>query len=169
MEKTQNLLFITYKIKQKEYELEVRCCGCREIIFPDYKIPTYIKGMIEFDGNYIPVIDPKMYFENRSSELTNLTCIIVIEHFYEYQNRQTGIIIEDIEEVQNLAAGSYRSQRPNVSTVNIRFILKVLKKVNKEKLLNDTHFSIDTREVQKQANADYIAFREIVTKNLALA
>jgi chemotaxis signal transduction protein len=169
MEQTQNLLFITYKLKQKEYELEVRCCGCREIIFPDYKVPTYIKGMIEFEGSYIPVIDPKMYFEDRSSGLTNLTCIIVVEHFYEYKNRQTGIIIEDIEEVQNLAAGSYRIQPPKASTVNMRFILKVLKKVNEVKLLNDTHFSIDTREVQKQEYADYITFREIITKKVALA
>jgi chemotaxis signal transduction protein len=166
MEQIQNHLFITYQLKHSERELEVSYYGCREMVIPDYKRPTYIRGMIEFEGNYIPVIDPNIYYRSQPTRFTNLACILVIEHVYECRNHQTGIIVEDIEEIMNLAAGGYKAMALKSSTFNMRFVLGVLKKSNADMLLSDTHTSINLREQQKQADADFIAFREIVERRL---
>jgi chemotaxis signal transduction protein len=166
MELTQNHLFIIYQLKRNGQEQDVSYYGCREIVIPDYKTSTYIRGMIEFEGNYIPVIDPNIYYQGQPSQLTNLACILVIEHIYECRSQRTGIIMGDIEEIINLVAGSYKTSIMKPSTFNMRFVLKILKKADADSLLSDTHTSINLRERQKQANADFIAFREIVGKGL---
>lgn len=51
----------------------------------------------------------------------------------------------------------------------MRFVLKMLKKADADKLLSDTHISINFQEQQKQAKADFNAFREIVTRGLVNA
>jgi chemotaxis signal transduction protein len=166
MEQAQDLLFMTYQLKHNEHELDVSYYGCREIVIPEYKRPSYIRGMIEFEGNYIPVIDPNIYYRNQPTQLTNLACILVIEHVYECRNHQTGIILEDIKEIMNLATGSYKTMPLKTLPFNMRFVLKVLKKAVVDKLLSDTHMSINLRVQQKQANEDYAAFREIVGRQL---
>jgi hypothetical protein len=66
----------------------------------------------------------------------------------------------------NLATGSYKTMPLKTLPFNMRFVLKVLKKAVVDKLLSDTHMSINLRVQQKQANEDYAAFREIVGRQL---
>jgi chemotaxis signal transduction protein len=169
MKQAQDLLFMTYQLKHNEHELDVSYYGCREIVIPEYKRPSYIRGMIEFEGNYIPVIDPNIYYRNQPTHLTNLACILVIEHVHECRNHQTGIILEDIKEIMNLVTGNYNNKALKTLPFNIRFILKVLKRADVYELLSDTHMSINLREQQKQANADFITFSEIVERELVHA
>ena len=130
--------------------------GCRELVIPGYKRLSYIMGMIRFEENYIPVIDPNIYYRSQPTQLTNLACILVIEHIHECQNHQTGIILEDIKEIMNLATGNYKNMALKTSPFNIRFILKLLKRADTYKLLSDTHISINLHEQQKQANVEMI-------------
>jgi len=88
MEQTQDLLFMTYQLKHNEHELDVSYYGCREIVIPDYKRPSYIRGMIEVEGKYIPVIDPNIYYLSQPTQLTNLACILVLEHVCECRSHQ---------------------------------------------------------------------------------
>ena len=103
MKLTQNPLFITYHLKRETSEPEVTCKGCREIMCLDYDVPSYIKGIIKFDKDFISVVDPNIYFRNQQSSLNNLTCILVVDHIFEYRECRTGIIIEDIDEIMNLS------------------------------------------------------------------
>lgn len=169
MEQAQDLLFMTYHLKHNEHELDVSYYGCRELVIPDYKRPSYIRGMIEFAANYIPVIDPNIYYRSQPTHLTNLACILVIEHVHECRNHQTGIILEDIKEIMNLATGGYKNMALKTLPFNVRFILKVLKRANVYELLSDTHMSINLHKQQKQANADFISFSEIVERELVHA
>jgi len=169
MEQPLDLLFMTYQLKHNEHEIDASYYGCREIVIPDYKKPSYIRGMIEFEGNYIPVIDPNIYYRSQPTQLTNLACILVIKHVHECRNHQTGIILEDIKEIMNLVTSNFRNMVLKTLPFNLRFVLKVLKRSNAYKLLSDTHMSISLCEQQKQANADFIAFSEIVERDLVNA
>ena len=93
MEQLQNILFITFSLKKQNKEYEVNCRGCREIIIPDYKKPVHIKGFIELDGKHIPVVDPGIHFRGEPTELTDSTCIIVVENSFEYRMLLTGILV----------------------------------------------------------------------------
>ncbi len=163
MEKIQNLLFIVYLLRQREHQLDVCYYGCREILIPDHKTPTHIRGIIEFDGTFVPVIDPGIFFERKATVVTNSACILVIEHIHESRTRRTGIIIEDIDEIMNLAAGSYGGGALVPSTVNMSFVTKMLDKAAANDLLSDTHFAFDLYAREKQAEADFALFQKIAS------
>jgi chemotaxis signal transduction protein len=165
MEQAQNFFFIVYLLKQNGSALEVRCRGCREIVIPDYKTPTHIRGMIEFEAVLIPVIDPSIYFYNKSTQITNSACILVIEHSNECKNRRTGILVEDIEEIMNLAAGSYKHGALLPSTFNMRFVLEMSKNIAAIKILSDTHLAFELCERQKQEDEDFAAFQKIISRS----
>ena len=149
MKLAQNILFITYYLKTDKNKLDVICKGCREIVYPDYEMPPYIKGMIELDGDSVLVIDPSIYFVSKQSELKNLACILVIEHVYKCCNCKAGIILEDIDDIMNLAAGSYDSDRFVPSTYNMKFVLNALKRGSEEQFLSNTQMLIEISNRQK--------------------
>jgi hypothetical protein len=166
MEQMPNLFFIVYLLKQHGRSVEVRCRGCREIVIPDYKTPTYIRGMIEFEGDFVPVIDPGLFFRNQPAEVTNSTCILIVQHSDESRKRRTGVLIDDIEEIMNLAAGSYKAGALKPSTFNMGFILEIPDSAAARELLAETHTAYDLCEQQKQADADFAVFREIVSRSV---
>jgi hypothetical protein len=165
MEQTQSYFFIVYLLKQDRSTLEVRCRGCREIVIPEYKMPVHIRGMIEFEESLIPVIDPGIYFYDKSTQITNSTCILVIEHNHECRTRRTGILIEDMEEIMNLAAGNYKTGALKPSSFNMRFILETSKNVAANKLLSDKHMAFELCEQQKQADEDFVIFQKIISRS----
>jgi chemotaxis signal transduction protein len=162
MERTQTFIFIVYQLNQHEHANEIRCLGCREIVIPDYKTPTHIRGMIECKGELIPVIDPSLYFLNKPTQATKTTCILVIQNGYGGRSRQTGVIIENDEEIMNLAAGSYKTGIAKPSTFNMRFVIEIYNNVAANIFLSDTHMAFELCEQKKQADADFLAFRDIV-------
>ena len=150
MKLTQNPLFITYHLKRETSEPEVTCKGCREIMCLDYDVPSYIKGIIKFDKDFISVVDPNIYFRNQQSSLNNLTCILVVDHIFEYRECRTGIIIEDIDEIMNLAAGNLRNNKFScLSTFNMNFIFDTSKKGQAEQFLSNTQKLLNMHEKRK--------------------
>jgi chemotaxis signal transduction protein len=99
-------LLITFLMKKDGPEIQLRCRGCREIVPPEHPGPSHTKGVIELDGQLIPVIDPNARFSLQETEIRPCSCIVVIEHEGKSQSLRTGVIVGDIEEVMQLAAGS---------------------------------------------------------------
>jgi chemotaxis signal transduction protein len=149
MKLTQNLLFITYHLKEEINKLNVICKGCRVINILDYELPSYVKGMINYDGEYVSIIDPSVYFRGQQSMLGNLACILIIEYVYEYRNCKAGIIIEDIDEIMNLAAGNYENSDRSPTTFNMSFIIEALQKGQAEQFLSNTQNLLDMYEKRK--------------------
>lgn len=169
MNNIQNLFLITFFLKRQKPDFEVRCCGCKEIIIPDYKKPVHVRGMIEFDGNYIPVIDPGIWFCGEPTQLTTSACILVVSCSYEYRKFETGILVRDTEEIMNLAAGSYKFADPRECPFNIRFILEISRNDAVNDFLADSHFKLSLCERQKRIDDDFSAFKEIASRGLSYA
>ena len=152
MEIAQNILFITYYLTRSNSTHEVVCKGCREIVCLDYKLPSYIKGMIKYEGDYISVIDPNIYFTGQQSMLSNLACILILEYVSNSRRYKTGIIIEDIDEIMSLAADCHeRTGFTEPSTFNMSFIFNILKKGQAEQFLSNTQALLDMYEKRKHA------------------
>lgn len=145
-------------------KLNLRCVGCRELIKLDYKKPTHIRGVIEYNGLYIPVIDPGILLLGRPSEFNNLSCILIIPHRWEYQQFYTGIVMENIDEITELAACQPNANPIRNISINIRFILDLRKSPGSESWLYENHRMLDDCRNESQAELDYIAFRQICSK-----
>ena len=169
MEKTQNILFITFVLKKYKGEIEVNCRGCREIIIPDFKKPVHIKGLIELGGKHIPVVDPGIYFRGESTELTASTCIVVVEHSYEYRVLETGILMSDIEEVMNLVTGGYPSVNLKRLSFNGQFIHEMSKYPEAEEFLTNSHLTLNRCKEQKYLEDDFVAFKRITSRGFVYA
>ena len=166
MEQIQNLLFITFVLHQQKRNLDIRCCGCKEMTFSDHKKPTHIKGVIEFEGHYVPVIDPSLWLCGEPTRLDHCTCILVVQHTSEYRPFKTGIIIQDSEEIMNLAAGIYNRGILKGTSFNMRFVLEIPKSSFASKFLADSHLALSLCEEKKRMDDDFATFKKILYRDM---
>jgi hypothetical protein len=142
MQSNAPILFNTYKLAQSITDKSVRCCGCRQLQHPGLDAPAHIVGLIEFDGNVIPVIDPAMQLCNEPTPLTTATCILVIQHLAADMMLHTGIVIAHSQEILELASGSFDSEPLPTCTMNMLFTLEVRGSVHAALLLAENHHFI---------------------------
>lgn len=98
--------YLTFALHSEEYGLEI--LNVREII--GYMTPTqvpqtihYIKGVINLRGQVIPVIDLRLKFGMPEADITEKTCIIVVEALKDGSRKQIGIIVDSVSEVLDVA------------------------------------------------------------------
>src|SRR5512133_3882306 len=87
--------YLTFALSNEEYGLEI--LKVREIIgymqitaVP--QTPSHVKGVINLRGQVIPVVDLRLKFGMNAAEVTEETCIIVVELTQDDRKFQTGIV-----------------------------------------------------------------------------
>jgi purine-binding chemotaxis protein CheW len=66
--------------------------------------PRHIKGVINLRGKVIPVVDLRLKFGLPEREYTQRTCIVVVRVGAGAVSMPTGIVVDGVAEVLNLAA-----------------------------------------------------------------
>jgi purine-binding chemotaxis protein CheW len=99
--------YLTFALGKEEYGLEI--LKVREIIgLMDItavpRTPPHVKGVINLRGQVITVVDLRAKFAMPAAEKTDQTCIIVVEIQNSGRKLSTGIIVDRVSEVQNIAA-----------------------------------------------------------------
>ena len=166
MKQIQNILFITYFLKRNDNHLEVIFKGCREIVSPVYDLPSYVKGVIKIERECILVIDPSIYFRGRQSEPGNLACILITEYTCGCCNHRMGVIIEDLDDIMNLAACSVREITLKAFTFNMNFIVNAFKNGTAKQFLSNTQKLFDMHEKRESvSNSSFVKNHGANTKN----
>lgn len=127
--------YLTFNLVNEEYGLEI--LKVQEIIgimnvtrVP--KMPDYVRGVINLRGKVIPVIDLRLKFGLDSQNDTERTCIIVVQVSHGDQQVTTGIIVDEVSEVLDIAEEQIEDAPSFGASVDTEFILamgKVGKKV----------------------------------------
>jgi chemotaxis signal transduction protein len=99
----------------------------------------HLRGIIELDGQCVPVIDPSIQICAERTEIGHCSCILVVEHKYGSKRLRTGVIVNDIEEVMQLAAGTFRSSAEPAVSVNAHFLVEACHSTGPHELLAATH------------------------------
>jgi purine-binding chemotaxis protein CheW len=99
--------FLTFALGKEEYGLEI--LKVREIIgYMDItNVPRtthYVRGVINLRGQVITVIDLRAKFGMPEIARTDETCIIVVETRQKDRKLSTGLIVDRVSEVLNIAA-----------------------------------------------------------------
>jgi len=132
--------YLTFALGHEEYGLEI--LKVREIIgYMDItavpQTPHYVKGVINLRGQVIPVVDLRAKFAMEATEVTEQTCIIVVEIAQQNRKFNTGIIVDRVQEVLDISMNQIE-QTPQFGTnVNTDFILGMGKIGNSVKILLD--------------------------------
>jgi purine-binding chemotaxis protein CheW len=132
--------YLTFAIADEEYGLEI--LKVREIngymdITPVPQTPAYVKGVINLRGQVIPVIDLRAKFGMEPKEVTEETCIIVVEVSRNGQRNDTGIVVDRVQEVIYIAGEQIQETPEFGASVDTDFILGLGKVGKSVKILLD--------------------------------
>lgn len=101
--------FLTFTLKDEEYGIHI--LKVREIIgfmevTPVPQTPEFVKGVVNLRGKVIPVINLRSRFGMEETEVTDETCIIVVEVEFtteeDSETIQMGIVVDTVQEVQDI-------------------------------------------------------------------
>jgi len=132
--------YLTFALGQEQYGIGI--LKVREIIgyvpiTPMPRTPAYIKGVINLRGQVIPVLDLRLRFEMPAAEVTDQTCIIVVEVSLNNRMHHAGLIVDRVQEGLYVE-GKDIEQTPQLgAVVRADFILGIGKADNGIKVLLD--------------------------------
>ncbi len=132
--------YLTFALGPEEYGLEilkVREIICYMEITAVPQTPHYVKGVVNLRGQVIPVIDLRAKFGMETMEITEETCIIVVEISQGDRNFSTGIVVDHVQEVLDIAGEDIEEAPQFGSAVNTDFILGMGKIGESVKILLD--------------------------------
>ena len=132
--------YLTFALGNEEFGLEI--LKVREIngymaITAIPQAPGYVKGVINLRGQVIPVVDLRLKFGMNAAEVTEETCIIVVEITQGNRKFQTGIVVDRVKEVLDIAGENIENSPEFGSNVDTDFILGMGKVNGAVKILLD--------------------------------
>ena len=132
--------YLTFALGPEEYGLEIlkvrEIIGYMEITAVP-QTPEYVRGVINLRGQVIPVVDLRSKFGMETAETTEQTCIIVVEISQDGRKFSTGIVVDHVQEVLDIA-GEHIEDAPQFgSNVETDFILGMGKIGETVKILLD--------------------------------
>ncbi|HON89928.1 MAG TPA: chemotaxis protein CheW [Sedimentisphaerales bacterium] len=132
--------YLTFALGAEEYGVEI--LKVREIIgYIDVtavpQTPSHVKGVINLRGQVIPVIDLRAKFGMATTDVTDETCIIVVEITQNSRKFNTGIVVDRVREVLDIAGGNIEEAPRFGASVNTDFILGMGKVGDAVKILLD--------------------------------
>jgi purine-binding chemotaxis protein CheW len=97
--------YLTFKLGDEIFGLEVS--NVKEILeFASVtrvpKTPRYMIGVINLRGSVVPVIDMRIKFGLKRTDITVNTCIIVVEVDFEGEDTIIGAMVDSVQEVFEL-------------------------------------------------------------------
>ncbi len=142
--------YLTFVLADEEYGLEI--LKVREIfgymeITAIPQTPSYVKGVINLRGQVIPVVDLRLKFGMAEAEVTEQTCIIVVEISQGDKSVSTGIVVDHVSEVLDIAGGDIEDAPQFGSSVDTEFILGMGKIAETVKILLDIDKVLDGDEL----------------------
>ena len=143
--------YLTFVLGEESYAVDVR--KVREIIrltnitaVP--QMPPFIKGVINLRGKIIPVIDLRTRFGLAGAATTDKTCIVVVQiQTGAHTRRETGLIVDNVEEVVNLSANDIEETPDFGAQVDTKYLLGMAKLKGVVKMLLDLDRVLDNQEV----------------------
>jgi purine-binding chemotaxis protein CheW len=132
--------YLTFALANEEYGLEIlkvrEIIGYMEITAAP-QTPEHVKGVINLRGQVIPVIELRAKFGMETTDVTEETCIIVVETSQGDRKFSTGIVVDRVQEVLDIDGENIEEAPQFGSSVNTDFILGMGKIGDSVKILLD--------------------------------
>ena len=144
--------YLTFLLGREEFAIQVlkvrEIMGIQDITAVP-QTPAYIKGVINLRGKVIPVVDLRLKFCLPEAEYTQRTCIIVVQVQAGEVAVHTGIIVDAVSEVLNLAGGDIEDTPDfgDGGSSAASYLLGMAKVKGKVKILLDIDRVLSAQEV----------------------
>ena len=144
--------YLTFLLGREEFAIQVlkvrEIMGIQDITGVP-QTPSYVKGVINLRGKVIPVVDLRLKFCLPEIEYTQRTCIIVVRVESAGTPLHTGIIVDAVSEVLNLAGADIEDTPDFGDGENsaASYLLGMAKVKGKVKILLDIDRVLSAQEV----------------------
>jgi len=132
--------YLAFRLGKEDFAIQVlkvrEIVGIQDITSVPH-MPAYVKGVINLRGKVIPVVDLRLKFGLPEREYTQRTCIIVVQVHRGGVPIQTGLIVDEVSEVLNLAAGEIEDTPDFGEDVSTPYLLGMAKVKGNVKMLLD--------------------------------
>jgi purine-binding chemotaxis protein CheW len=132
--------YLTFALANEEFGLEIlkvrEIIGYMEVTAVP-RTPHYVKGVVNLRGQVIPVVDLRAKFGMEAVDITDQTCIIVVEIRHSKRQFSTGIVVDRVQEVLDISGGDIEEAPQFGGAVNTEFILGMAKVQESVKILLD--------------------------------
>ena len=124
-------------------------------ITPVPKTPSFVKGITNLRGKIIPVMDLKQKFGIGTAEVTERTCIIIVNVQTDTGIQTNGLMVDEVSEVLDISEG-YIEPVPKHGDMSIdqEFMTGIGKVKNNVIILLDIQKILDFSESNSMANRD---------------
>ena len=143
--------YLTFLLGREEFAIRVskvrEIMGIQDITAVP-QTPGYVKGVINLRGKVIPVVDMRLKFGLPEIEYTQRTCIIVVQVQGEGLTIQTGIVVDEVSEVLNLAAADMEDTPDFGDGAGTSYLLGMAKVKDKVKILLDIDQVLGSQELR---------------------
>jgi purine-binding chemotaxis protein CheW len=142
--------YLTFTLGAEEFGLQI--LKVREIIgYMDItavpRAPHDVRGVINLRGQVVPIVDMRARFEMEPAEVTDQTCIIVVEVRAGRQSFHTGIIVDNVCEVLDIDDKDIEPTPQFDGSMDTSFILGMGKINNAVKILLDIDKVLSAKEL----------------------
>ena len=107
---TQPGKYLIFQLGRKQFGIQV--LSIREIM----SVQEITSGVINLRGKTVPVVDLRLKFAFPDALFTQTTCIVVVEVMQDGDKAMTGLIVDNVVEVVNLAGADIGNQSSIVWT-----------------------------------------------------
>ena len=143
--------YLAFLLGREEFAIQVlkvrEIMGIQDITAVP-QTPMFVKGVINLRGKVIPVIDLRLKFGLPEVEYTQRTCIIVVQiQGPDGSVSLTGIVVDEVSEAVNIAAGEIEDTPDFGDGVSTPYILGMAKGKGKVKILLDIDRVLQAQEL----------------------
>lgn len=162
--------YLTFALGREEFGLEIlkvrEIIGYMEITAVP-QTPHHVKGVINLRGQVIPVIDLRVRFNMESAEITDESCVIVVEIQENNRKFSTGLAVDRVVEVLDIAGDDIEETPQFGSSVNTDFVLGMGKIGDSVKILLDIDKVLTSEDISSFAgigNSQTYSTQEVHTE-----
>ncbi|MEW6321014.1 MAG: chemotaxis protein CheW [Acidobacteriota bacterium] len=122
--------YLTFTIDDETYAVPV--LKVREIIkllaiTPVPQTPPHVRGVVNLRGKVIPVVDLRLKFGFDGRDLTDRTCIVVVDVALPAGALLMGVVVDAVSEVLSISAGEVEPTPEFGDRVDTGFITGIAK------------------------------------------
>ena len=132
--------YLTFVLGNEDFGVEIlkvkEIIGYQEVTEVP-QTPTEVKGVLNLRGQVIPVVDLRLRFGMEEKEITEETCILVVEISGTNGPIFIGIVVDNVSEVLDIKEEQIEPAPEFGKAVNIDFILGMGKIGENVKILLD--------------------------------
>jgi purine-binding chemotaxis protein CheW len=142
--------YLVFQLGREEFGIRVlkvrEIMGVQDITAVPHQ-PPHVKGVINLRGKVIPVVDLRLKFGLPSVEYSQRTCIIVVQLRGSVNSILTGVVVDSVAEVLNLAAADIEDTPDFGHGVATPHLLGMAKVKGKVKILLDIDEVMNSQEL----------------------